>query len=320
MIAVVATAVAACAASASSFHEPMDRNDAPRNELPKAENPIASQVEDDELSSPFSFSLNYAVYSDYVFRGVNYSEYPGEGREKPNHQLTALIGVDLGRLFGQDAGAWGWMEFETWFEWFAGQKRLDPIHGGQNLQETDYALRWSLDVEAIQSTLTLGYVFYTYPNAHGDNSMEWSLGLEHNDAWLWRGLWPDREEGILNPSITFHHDVQELAGASWLEVGVEHPWAMTDAWTLTPAITFAVDHRYLDRALQTGRTGSTRLAYIQYGLTADLDLNALLKARDDAGVWTLSVFLFFNQAVGHPRDSGQLADELFGGMSIGWEF
>lgn len=270
--------------------------------------------------SPFSFSLTYSLYSDYVFRGVNYSEYPGEGREKPNHQLDAIMSIDLGLLVGEDEGTLGSLDLETWFEWFADQKRLDPIHGGQNLQETDYCIKWSYDIEPLQSTFALGFQFYTYPNAHSANSLEWNVGLTHNDAWMWRALWPDNKEGVLNPSIAFYHDVKELAGASWLEFGFNHPFPIAEAWTITPSVLLAVDHRYLDRALQTGRTGSTRLAYIQYGLVAAYDLSSALNWPEDAGTVTLSAFLYFDEAVGNPRESDELSDELFGGFSIGWEF
>ena len=37
---------------------------------------------------PLRISLGYYLYSDYVWRGKNLSEYAGEGREKPNHQMT----------------------------------------------------------------------------------------------------------------------------------------------------------------------------------------------------------------------------------------
>ena len=31
---------------------------------------------------PWSLGLTYSLYSDYIFRGINFSEYPREGREK----------------------------------------------------------------------------------------------------------------------------------------------------------------------------------------------------------------------------------------------
>lgn len=125
-----------------------------------------------ESATPFSLGMTYAVYSDYVFRGINLSEIAGEGRELPNHQVSIDVGVDLGLLFDGEAGSLGTLGFNTWLEWFAGQKTLNPAGGGQNLQEVDYTITWSTDLESIGSTLTLGYVFFTIPNAKAANTQE----------------------------------------------------------------------------------------------------------------------------------------------------
>lgn len=273
-----------------------------------------------EPASPLSFGLTYAIYTDYIFRGANFSEYPGEGREKLNHQLSLDVGVDVGLLFGEGSGTWGTFSFNTWFEWFAAQKRLDPIQGGQNLQEVDYNLSWSYEVASIATTFTLGYSFWTFPNSKSVNSMEWKVGLEHNDAWMWKWLWADNEDGVLNPFFTFYHDVDQLAGASWMECGFSHDFAVCENVTVTPSMTFAIDHRYLDRMVATGFTGSTRLAYIQYGLNVGYDLSSALSLPENIGSVVLTGFLYFNDAVGHPESSNTIQDEFFGGMSLGWSF
>ncbi len=54
---------------------------------------------DESVASPLSVTLSYWLVSDYIFRGINYSEYAGEGREKPNHQLEVKLDVDVARLF-----------------------------------------------------------------------------------------------------------------------------------------------------------------------------------------------------------------------------
>ena len=109
-----------------------------------------------EASCPLSFGLSYALYSDYIFRGVNFSEYDGEGREKPNHQVTVSLAYDLG-----DFGSIG---FDTWFEWYAAQKKINPDGGGQNLQEVDYAIWWGYGLEPIATDITLGVTFFQFPN------------------------------------------------------------------------------------------------------------------------------------------------------------
>ena len=67
---------------------------------------------------PLTFTIDYTLASDYIFRGINFSEYrrrwgqpKNEGREKPNHQLATGVGLDLGD-FGRAGGS-------VWFEWFA---------------------------------------------------------------------------------------------------------------------------------------------------------------------------------------------------------
>ena len=271
-------------------------------------------------ASAYSFGLEYSLYSDYIFRGINFSEFGREGRERLNHQLSVDFGVDLGLLFDREAGSLGSLSFNTWFEWFGAQKKIDPGAGGQNLQEVDYSIAWSYDIEPIATTLTLGYVFYSFPNAKVANTQEWTVALNHNDAWMWKWLWPDNEDGVLNPSIFYAMDVVATAGGSWLELGVSHDWQVLENLTLTPGITVAIDHRYLDPLLGTGRRGSTRLAYVQYGLNVAYDLSAAWNLPERSGSWSMACFLYFNDAVGNAESSGAIQDEFFGGVSIGVSF
>ncbi len=275
----------------------------------------------EESAAPtFSFSLEYSLYSDYIFRGINFSEFPGEGREKLNHQLGVDLDIDLGLLFHRDAGTLGTLSVNTWFEWFAAQKQIDPINGGQNLQEVDYSIEWSYYLDPIATTLTLGYTFFTFPNAKDINTSEWSIRLDHNDARMWKSLWPDNKHGVLNPSFLFVQDVGVTDGGAWIELGVRHDFALCKNFRLAPSIVLAIDHRYLDPLVGTGRGGTTRFAYVQYGLKANYDLTPLLKLPERAGAVTVSGFLYFNDALGSAKDDLTIQDEFFGGMSIGWSF
>lgn len=273
---------------------------------------------DEPDAGPLSFDVTYYLYSDYIFRGINFSEYPGEGREALNHQITTSLGLDLAQLFGHDPGTWGDFSFETFFEWYADQKALDPVHGGQNLQEVDYSLFWSYDIKPIATSLKLGYVFYTFPNAKSLNTQEWKIGLEHNDAWMWKWLLPDNENGVLNPTFLIARDVDEIQG-TWVEIGFSHGFEVADGLTLTPSLLMAVDHGYLGPATGTNLGSSTRLAYVQYGLAADFDLSTLGKMPHDPGTWTLSTFLYYNDALGSAEDIA-IRDEFYGGVSLGWSF
>lgn len=287
---------------------------------PAAQSTSLALSEPDEGSGlPFSFDITYYLYSDYIFRGANFSEYRGEGRERLNHQMTTNLSFDVAKLVHGDEGSLGNFAFGTAFEWFEAQRKLNPDGGGQNAQEIDYLLSWSYELEPIDTTLTLGYSFFTYPNAKAINTSEWSVKLEHNDAWMWKWLLPDNEDGVLNPSFLFVRDVDFVNG-SWMEFGFSHDFAVVDKVTVTPSVILAIDHRYLDPALGTGGEGSTRFAYIQYGLTASYDLTDLIRLTDwGFGSFVWSGFLYFNDAVGIPEDD-LIQDEFFGGTSFTWSF
>lgn len=270
---------------------------------------------------PLSFDVSYAIYSDYVFRGVNLSEYAGEGREKPNHQVDFSMTTDLGQLFGVDSGTCGSFTFGAWFEWFAAQKKLNPIGGGHNLQEVDYYLSWSYDIESIATGLSIGYTFYTYPNAKVINTNEWTITLEHNDAWLWQSLWPDNEDGVLNPTLMMAQDLDIGGGdAFWFEFGLSHEFQVCSNVTMTPSWTLGIDHNYYGNfGLDTDKN-TTRFANMLWGLDITYDLAERMPLPEGWGALALSGFVYFSDALGNAEDNGIIQDEFFGGMSIGWSF
>ncbi len=277
-------------------------------------------IAEESTGKLMSFNISYALYSDYVWRGINLSEYRGEGREKPNHQLDVSVGVDLGLLFDREAGSLGTFKVGTWFEWYGDQKKLNPDGGGQNLQEVDYNLTWSYDIESIATTFSLGYIFYTFPNAKQANTQEWWFSLAHNDAWLWKGLWPDNEAGVLNPSFGFYQDVALGAGSSmFMTFGLNHPFEVAPDFTITPSWTLCIDHGFT-HYFGGVRDHSTRIAGMLWGLDMTYDLTEALRIPDGWGSVSLSGFLYFCDAVGNMEDNGVIQDEFYGGMSIGWSF
>lgn len=306
-------ATVASSASLSSFS--LNQNDTETT----VERTEITTYEESAPASPFSFDITYYLYSDHIFRGINCSEYSGEGREKLNHQMSTDILLDVGMLFGHESGTCGTFRFGTLFEWYAAQKQLDPEKGGQNLQEVDYILAYAYEVKPIYTTFTLGYSWYTYANAKEANSSEWWFKLEHNDAWMWTWLFPNNEDGVLNPSFLFAQDVDATGGGCWMEFGINHGFVLFENFTLTPSMILAIDHRYIEPLLNEG-SGSTQFAYIQYGLNAAYNLAPALQLPDWMGDVTLSGFLYFNQALGNLEDSGTIQDEFFGGVSLGWSF
>jgi hypothetical protein len=274
------------------------------------------EVEADEL--PISLGLSYALYSDYIFRGVNFSEYPGEGTERLNHQMTASV--------AWNTGDWGTFGFDAWFEWFGGQKKIDPVRGGQNLQEVDYVVWWSYFLEDIETDFTLGYTYYLFPNLsytlnqdgapgnnNDDRTMEWWFSLEHNDAWMWKWLWPENEEGVLNPSFMLAHDVGEILGV-WMEFGISHDFTIPNVenLTITPGWMVAGDCNYWAEGFQ--------LAGEQVSLVTAYDLTPVLKLPDWAGTLTVTGDLYFWDAWGDMEDNDVMQDEFWGGVTVNWSW
>jgi len=283
---------------------------------------------------PATFDITYYVYSDYIFRGINFSEYAGEGREKPNHQMTMALGIDMAKWLGHEPGSWGTFAFETFFEWYAAQDQLDPVNGGQNLQEVDYTLSWSYPLEEIETDLTLGWTYYLFPNLHywlerdniagndnDDRTHEWWVRFEHNDAWMWDWWWPENEEGVLNPSFLFVQDIGTGAGnAMWMELGLSHEFKLCPKCSITPSWTLGIEHDYYHHFGGAVEKNTWRFANMLWGVDLGYDLTELLRIPEGYGSVALGGFLYFSQALGAAEDNGIIQDELFGGMSIGYSF
>jgi len=280
----------------------------------------AEKIEESAL--PISLSASYYLLSDYIWRGINWSEYAGEGREKPVHQLTTTI--------EWDTADFGRIGFSMFFCWYAAQRQLNPTTG-DNLQEVDYTIYWSYLVEPIATDVTLGLALYTFPNSakslrqdrargnnNDDRSQEWYFTAAHDDAWMWSRLFPENEDGVLNPSMFLGQDVGIGAGAAWMEFGISHGFEIIDNLTITPGHLVAVDGGLIRRYAGMGNANTFRIAYQQFSLDVTYDLTELLHLPKWAGSLSASGLLYFNNALGTARREGSINDELYGGMSVNW--
>ncbi len=277
-----------------------------------------SETVEEKPGLPISFGLTYALYSDYWWRGFNFSEFDGEGREKPNHQLTVWFEFDLG-----DFGRIG---YSTWFEWYAAQKQLNPDFGGQNCQEVDYTVYYAYTVEQITTDVTLGMNFYEYLNLarelesdkdpgnnNDDRSVDIYLTLEHDDAWMWKWLLPNNEEGVLNPSFLIAQDVGSITG-TWMEWGISHDFAIPgiDNLTITPGYKLLAQCNYW--------LPGFFLAGDVWSLSTTYDLTPVLKLPEWAGTVTVGGELYFYNAYGQLESTGTTDDHFWGGMTVNWSW
>jgi hypothetical protein len=299
-----------------------DKTGTPTATAPVTKEEVEAKETQEEPKLPVSLAVSYYLLSDYVWRGINLSEYQGEGREKPNHQVTTAIDLDL--------GPWGTLGFDTFWEWYAAQQKLNPTTG-DNLQEIDYVIRWGHSIEPIATDLTLGFSFYTFPNlaallrtdgSYGNNNndrdQEWWFKLAHNDAWMWKWLLPENKDGVLNPTFLFAQSVGIGAGHTWMEFSLSHPFTVVENLTVTPGYLVAVDGGVLKRYLGREHADTMRLAYDQWSLNVTYDLTPVLKLPKWAGTLSISGLLYFNNALGTAEDDGSINDEFYGGMSVNW--
>ncbi len=269
---------------------------------------------------PVTLTLDYTIVSDYVWRGINFSEYPGEGPERPNHQLGIGAEVDTADLIGGES--LGSVGASVWFQWFGGAD--DAALGGRhdNLQEVDYTLYWTNEFKELATTVTIGWIHYSFPGAGGDaeTTNELFIKLTFDDSAAF-----GTEKPVLNPYIYYGLDMDLADYGSWIELGVEHEFAFADIeglneiqalryMSLTPSVALGIDHRYLHAFAGAGRK-SDRLANMEYGLSLDYDVTGALNTPEECGSVTVSGFVKFSDAL---RDK-IINDELYAGITLAYE-
>ncbi len=264
-----------------------------------------------EKPIPLTVGVSYVLVSDYIFRGINFSEYAREGREKPNHQMTVFAEYDTGKF--------GTIGASVWFEWFAAQQQLTPAYGGNN-QEIDYTIYYRYAFDSIGLTAETGWIAYTFPpfgrDAHTD--YEWYGKLSFDDAKVFG-------TSVLNPYIAYYHDLDLAKNSSWWEIGISHGFALADYGmkdtpvlkdiTVTPSLILGAQHRYFGK-LGLANRASTKLANLNYGLEVAYDLGAALGLPEQYGSLGVAGFLNFSQAL----DDTVLNDEFYGGMKVSYSW
>src|SRR5947209_14644220 len=98
--AVVATlavlSVAAAAPRARAEFQPMKLTLLPEDESVYAP-PVPAREDQGTNQGGVNLDLNFSYMSDYVYRGLNHSDFPGRSR-KPNFQFDGVVSFNTGRL------------------------------------------------------------------------------------------------------------------------------------------------------------------------------------------------------------------------------
>jgi hypothetical protein len=268
------------------------------------------EQEDKELGwqkplKELTLSANYYLWSDYIFRGVNMSEYPGEGREKPVNQMDVTGEYKFTKVFGVGG------------KFFASWAVADNALWGndRNIQELRYTPYLIADIEQIASRVMVGFNFFNYPNAPAGrkHDMEWYFQVCHNDAWMWKALWPDNTKGVLNPFLFVAQNIDEAEGGMAGLLGVYHPFEVPGIKYLTwnPQLSLAADHRLVGKLVADNPT--TKMLFINYGMTLSYNIARALQLPPAVGDITISGNLYYSQAF-----ADYIHDVLYGGLQVGW--
>jgi hypothetical protein len=278
---------------------------------------------------PIGVTVEYALMSDFICRkGFNLSEFPGEGRERPNHQLLVAPWVSTKDVLGKGTD-FGTFSFPTWFEFYDGQPHLTP-QSQDKLQEFDFMPTWTYAIPKTPLTFSFTYDYYDLPRLRDS-------GLSHDASQgneLWFGLALDDSclfgQPIFSPWVTYVQDVDDIKGA-WFDFGIKHDFTFAKLGyattpvlkdlTLTPAIVFGLDHHYVDKI--AGTPLGTHLATINYGLTVRYDLSGAFNIPKQFGDFYIKGMLNFKEQTHHYDHTGfypVLRDELYGGMAVGWDW
>jgi len=171
---------------------------------------------------PLGFYVDYTLVTDYVWRGINLTEYRGEGREKLNHQLT--VGTNY------DTGEFGKIDFYVWLGWYGANDNVTGVDSDGNLQEVDYVFSWTYDLSKlcpqVPVELTLAWAGYDVIQLSDDPGFTnvFIITLALDDQKLLGEDW-----FALNPTLIYEQDIDDVATTgqgSWLEFVISHEFEL----------------------------------------------------------------------------------------------
>ena len=137
---------------------------------------------------------------------------------------------------------------------------------------------------------------------------------------MWKWLFPNNEDGVLNPSFFLAHDFGSILGV-WMEFGISHDFAIPgiDNLTITPGYTMMAQCDYWKHGFF--------LAGDQLSLVAEYDLTPLLQLPAWAGSVSIAGELYFFNAYPNFESGGssnnssiRSQDEFWGGLAVNWSW
>ena len=289
---------------------------------------------------PVTIGLKYTLVSDYVWRGLNLSEYPGEGREKLNHQLDITATTKLKDLGLADFGA---VTLGVWTNYYLGYESQNPgpspggvpnpagtTNASNKFMEFDYSVSWEYDIPDTPLTVAAGWIAYNYPHLAGDAHLTFEVfaKVALDDGFIF-----GQKDPVLSPSLTYYYDY-DLVDAGVLVGTIKHKFALDELtegmpvvryMTITPSASIILDNRYMDKNSTVvaspghGAHKSTTLSSVEFGLAVGYDLSKALDMHESSGKLELTVFTNYSRPLAR-EEFIWLDDVIYGGISLGWEW
>lgn len=282
--------------------------------------PPAPPREDEGINAgAVHFDLAVRYTTDYVFRGVDRSEYLGRlpdslvgeaalptpvdptkldhetafitgAEDRPNLQVDAKLAFDLGKLPHPYLGV------------FVNVFNADPLSRFQEVRPF-FGAEWTLK----PFIFDFGHVTYIIPEREYMNTSEVYARATLDDRRLFR-----TEKPVLSPYVFAAYDY-DLYDGWYFEAGIRHDFVIED-WGIT--ITAIADAAYvLHNALyQESEDGpSTGFQHYDIGLIGSYSLNKALNIPPRYGQFAIEGYLMWTDQL----DSEVLADpQLWGGAGI----
>lgn len=182
-----------------------------------------------------SLSLDQGIFTDYVWRGINF-----------NDQAVNQGSVDVG-LETEDLGSFG---FNIWYNMDLNENREYGLESS-TVTEIDYTLYWEKSFDIV--TLGAGYIYYAFPE---DDTIDTS------EVYISASL-----DTFLAPSLTIYKDV-DLHDGVYIDFGIGHDFEITE----TLALSVGANIGWADSKFSEANYGNNDSGFTNYSIGASIDI------------------------------------------------
>ena len=187
-----------------------------------------------ESKTHVSLSLDQGIYSDYVWRGLNFND---DGV----NQGAIDVSVDA-----QDLGTFG---FNIWYNMDLSDNDDYGVESDV-VTEIDYTLYWEKSFDIF--TLGAGYIYYDFPEADDADTRE---------IYVSAGF-----DVILAPGITVYRDIDANDGY-YVDLAIGHDFEITEGYTLSVGANLG----WADEKFSEANYGTDEDGFTNYALSASMD-------------------------------------------------